>query len=159
MGQEEVSVIVKSFEDNGNLFSNENREKDIHRSRKEIIMKTNGKKRVFALLMCVMMIISSMSVWAAYASATIGSTSSDRALCELSLTSTSGRAYTTPDSVATTVSTTIDVTCKDAGTPGYASGTSSAIVSVRRAAAAYSTHQAGPYHKSLNVILWVFSIL
>ena len=109
MGQEEVSVIRKSFEDTGNLFSNENLEKDIYRSRKELIMKTNGKKRIFALLMCVMMIVSSMSVLAAYTSATIGSTSSDRALCELHLSSTSGRAYTTPESAGTTVSTTIDV--------------------------------------------------
>ena len=153
MGQEEVSVIIKSYEDNGNLFSNENREKDIHRSRKELIMKTNGKKRIFALLMCVMIIVSSMSVWAAYNSATIGGTSSDRALCELYLTSTSGRAYTTPESAGTTVSTTIDVTCNSPGSPGSDSGSSSASVSVRNAAGAHSTHQAGPYYKSLRVYL------
>ena len=153
MGQEEVSVIRKSYEDNGNLFSNENREKDIHRSRKELIMKTNGKKRIFALLMCVMIIVSSMSVWAAYDSATIGSTSSDRALCELYLSSTLGQAFTTPSSIANTVETTIDVTCNTGGIPGDAEGASVATVSVRKAATAYSTHQAGPYYTTLFVRL------
>ena len=116
-------------------------------------MKTNIKKRTFVLLMCAMVIISSMGVWAAYDSAIIGSTASDRAVCEINLTSTSGKAYTTPDSAATTVRTTINVTCNSPGSPGSATGTSSAIVSVRNAAGAQSSHQAGPYYTTLRVTL------
>ncbi len=150
MGQEEVSVIRKAFEDNGNLFSKENREKDIQISGKELTMKTNGKKRIFALLMCVIMIVSSMSVWAAYASATIGSTSSDRAFCELSLEGDYGRAYTTPNSPSTSVTTAIAVMNRE-GRMYSNDGASYAYRYVNNAATATSTHQAGIYRTSLTV--------
>lgn len=150
MNQEEVSVIRKSFEDNGTLISNENHEKDVYRSRKDLVMKTNGKKRMFALLMCAMMIISTMSVWAAYKGTTIGKTAEDQALCELYLSSTLGQAFTTPSSTANTVATTISVIGETSRSDG---GASVATVSVRNAISAISTHQAGPYYTSLTVSL------
>ena len=152
MGQKEVSMIRKSFQNIGNLFTNENREKDIQRSRKELVMKTNGKKRIFALLMCAMMIISSMSVWAGYGSKVIGGTSSDRATCELYLSSSLGQAFTTPDSSGTVVSTAIAVLCSNKQTYS-SSGSSSASRSVSGAVSAVSTHQAGPYYGTLDILV------
>ena len=152
MGQEEVSVIIKPFEDNGNLFSNENREKDIQISGKELVMKTNGKKRIFALLMCVMMIVSSMSVWAAYVSKTIGVPAEDHALCELYLTTSIGRAFTTPASTANTIETTIKVETTS-GDEFWAFGTTSATISKKNLSYAESTHQAGPYYATLSVYI------
>jgi len=150
MGQEVVSEMGKSFDDNCNLFFNENLEMDIQISRKEIIMKSNGKKRIFALLMCVMMIGSSMSVWAAYASRTIGTTPNERAFCELSLEDDYGRAYTTPVSPSTSVTTAIAVIDNN-GNMFSNDGSRSAYRYAANAVAAASTHQAGVYYTSLDV--------
>ena len=151
MGQEEVSVIIKSFEDNGNLFSNENREKDIQISRKELVMKTNGKKRMFALLMCVMMIMSSMSVWAAYASRIIGDPpAAEHALCELYLSSSKGQAFTTVYTNLLQVTTQIAVRSSSGGS-GSGSGVSVATATGSNLVSAYSTHEAGPYYGTLSV--------
>lgn len=161
MGQEEVSVIRKSFEDNGNLFSNENREKDIHRSRKELIMKTNGKKRIFALLMCVMMIVSSMSVWAGVTSKVIGSVAVDRATLTLYAYTRSAKAMTTPDhsmDCYTEVFTVKGVYNSDGelidGEADYGSGTTVAIANRTgsgNSTYAHSRHQAGSLYSTLQV--------
>ena len=154
MGQEEVSVIRKSFEDNGNLISKENREKDIQISGKELVMKTNGKKRIFVLLMCVMMIMSSMSVWAAYASRTIGGDRpNEQALCELYLTSSKGQAFTTVNTNLLPVETTIVV--KNSSLEEVGSNEGESVATVRKNGLAYadSTHKAGPYYITISVSL------
>ena len=152
MGQEEVSAMRNLFDDSCNFFFNENLKMNIQISRKELIMKTNGKKRIFALLMCVMMIVSSMSVWAAYNSKTIGAGSSDSALCELYLSKTSGSAYTTPNSAGTAVSTAISAV-NTSNKYTSSDGGSYASVSGSNFATALSNHQAGAYFTSLQVTL------
>lgn len=148
MGQEEVSAMRNLFDDSCNFFFNENLKMNIQISRKELIMKTNGKKRIFALLMCVMMIVSSMSVWAAYGSKTIGSTPAEQAFCELTRTSTSGKAYTTPNSPSISVTTAVAVTTKN-GDIYSNDGTTSAIRYATNVVAATSTHQAGIYYGTI----------
>ena len=152
MGQEEVSVMRKSFDDMCNLFLNENHEMDIQKSRKELIMKTNGKKRIFALLMCTMMIISSMSVWAAYASKTIGDPpAAEHALCELYLSSSKGQAFTTVYTNLLVPVVTSIAARNSSGAPKSDSGASVATVTGSNFKIATSTHQAGPYFGSLSV--------
>ena len=114
-------------------------------------MKTNGKKRIFALLMCVMMIVSSMSVFAAYRSRTIGDLPSEQALCELTLEPSYARASTIPvynSSIA--VATELAVMDGD-GNTYHAYGTSVASISRSTLYAAGSSHQAGPYYTTLAI--------
>lgn len=113
-------------------------------------MKTNGKKRIFALLMCTMMIISSMSVWGAYASRTIGDIPREQSLCELYLSSSKGQAFTTPNTPSMSLATSIQVRSSTNST--YVdSGTSVATVTKSNLISAYSAHQGGPYYTTLAV--------
>ena len=150
MGQEEVSVMGDSFIYQRNFVLTEKLIKDNIISGKEIIMKTNGKKRIFALLLCVMMIGSSMSAFAAlrYNSMTIGPVQPEQAFCELLLDTNYGQAFTTPNTVSISVSTAIAVLNKS-GKTYSSSGTRSAYVSVANTVSAASTHQAGIYNGTL----------
>ena len=90
MGLEEVSEVDDLSMLSCNLELCKPNMKDARTSGKESFMKTNSKKRIIALLMCAIMIVSTMNVWAAYASRTIGQTAEDKALCELYLSSSLG---------------------------------------------------------------------
>ena len=151
MGLEEVSETIDLISSKCHLELWKPNMKDASSSGKEPYMKTNGKKRTFALLMCVMMIVSSMSVWAGYDSETIGgATHDDQALCELYLSSSKGQAFTTPYSNLLSVTTSITVK-NSSNVNSYASGTSVATISKSNLIAAYSYHQAGPYSTSLTI--------
>lgn len=150
MGQEEVSEIRDLFASECNLLLWKPNRKDASASGKESYMKTNGKKRIFALLMCVMMIVASMSVLAASRYTTIGGTSSDRAECSLYLSSSLGQAFTTPMSPSSSVSTEIAVMDGD-GVTYKNSGSTSASVSRSGLYAAGSSHRSGPYYTTLAI--------
>ena len=44
-------------------------------------MKPNSKKKIFILLMCATMFLSTMSIWAGYDSATLGDIPREQSLC------------------------------------------------------------------------------
>lgn len=150
MGQEEVSEMREAFNDECNSVVGEKFIKDIEMSGKGITMKTRGKKRIFALLMCVIMLVSTMSVWAAYTSRTIGSMPNEKALCELYMNTNSGEAYTTPVSSAVSVTTAVAVTDID-GNVRRDDWSTSAYAYLKNVIAAASTHQAGLYYTSLDL--------
>ena len=151
MGQEEVSEIRDLFASKCNLELCKPNMKDASASGKESYMKTNGKKRIFALLLCVMMVVSSMSVWAAYRSRTIGSHPNEQAFCELSLSSSYGEASTTPvNNVGMTLATELAVMDGN-GVTYRAYGASVASISRSTLYAAGSSHQAGSFYTTLAI--------
>ena len=153
MGQEDVSVMRERIYEKLNFCIHKTTTWDTQRSRKEKIMKMNGKKRIFALLMCVMMIVSSMSVWAAYTSRTIGDIPREQAECELYLTSSFAEASTIPiTNYALAVSTAISAVNRS-NTYTSSDGSSYCSVSGSKFVTALSTHQAGPFYTSLQLTL------
>lgn len=113
-------------------------------------MKITAKKRIFALVMCAMLVISSISVFAAnYAEIGVGD---EKATCSVSCYTAYGIAKTTPFNSGISCSTTIQL-FDSTGLPNN-NGSGSTSISVRTYGAkalgrAESTHRAGTFYTSL----------
>ena len=116
------------------------------KKRKEYNM---NKKRVFALIMCAMLIVSAMSIWAASAEIGVGN---EKASCYLELSGAVARAQTIPVYSGNSCQTTVQIY-----NTRYAEDTSigTTSVSTRWSGAyeiskAYSTHRCGSGYTTLT---------
>ena len=108
-----------------------------------------NKKRIFVIIMCAMMIVSSVSIWAASTEIGVGN---EQASCSLTVASAYGTAKTTPLYSGNTCKTTIQLFATIGGADTYGEGTTSA--SARKSAGktigwAESTHRCGSGYATL----------
>lgn len=153
MGLEEVSETIDLPASKCHLELCKPNMKDASASGKESYMKTNGQKRTFALLLCVMMIVSSMSVWAAEAELGGGGL---YATCGIYVNRSSGSARTTPlDSGNSYLCRTTLRLCNYGNDNSLGSGSGTTDVSVNAYSSGsvdygVSTHYIGTYYTSLT---------
>ena len=108
-----------------------------------------NKKRLFAIIMCVMLIISSMAVWAASKEIGVGN---EKATCTLTISGATGTAKTLPVYSGNSCQTTIQL-YTEKGADNSASGSTSC--SARQSShyaitMATSTHRCGSAYGTLT---------
>ena len=150
MGLEEVSETIDLIASKCHLELCKPNMKDASASGKESFMKTNGKKRTFALLLCVMMIVSAIGVSAAFTQVGYGT---ERAECYLDCFSTNAVAQTIPTHQGNTVSTYVVIRSANGNFINEASGSTYAKATrVNNMAVAYaeSTHRINTFYATLT---------